>query len=61
MTKTETLRAIREETGLTTSEIADMLGVSCNTVRIWVSNCNRPYGDIPDHKLQLLKLLIKEG
>lgn len=55
--KTEKLRAIMAQHALTAREVADLLKVSPQTVRIWrLETTQRP---IPDTKLRLLDLELK--
>jgi len=59
MTKTTKLRALRDKHTLSALQIAELLGVLDQTVRIWLSLDESR--EIPDTKLALLELLIKES
>jgi DNA-binding transcriptional regulator YiaG len=58
MDKTTRLRALRDQHSLTSRNIAGLLGVEEQTVRRWCA-VHVPV-EIPDTKLQLLELLLKE-
>lgn len=57
MKNTEKLIALMDKYDVTAWHVAELLGVSSTTVRIW--RCVSPK-EIPTHKLELLEFKLKE-
>ena len=56
MTNTEQLIEVMTKKGLKAKDVAEILGVKVNTVRIWRTLRGKV---IPDNKLELLKYKLK--
>ncbi len=51
------IKSIREATGLTQQNLAELMSTSVDTVRKWEQNCSSPSGPA----LRLLQMLEKQG
>ena len=55
-TRSEQLRQLMAEHGLTTDKVAELLNRKPQTVRIW--RCKDDSREIPIHSLELLRLMV---
>ena len=58
----EELKAFAVSTGLNRAELADLLGISSETVKNWMRSPSSPnYRKMPKYALELLKLKVEKG